>query len=205
MDKPVIYGISASRAFRSIWAIEEVGIEYDHVPTSFRGDAQSPEYLEINPNGRIPALVDGDLKLCESMAINLYLAKKYGGRLMPGDPDGEAQVNQWSVWAISEIEPLQMQIVVQKFFTPDEHRDEGVIARAAKGLARPLDVLDRSLAEQKYLLGEEFSIADLNVAGVMDLLSMVEFDLHNWANVERWLNDCRARPSYGKAKVVGVE
>ena len=83
MSKPTLYGISASRAFRSIWAIEEVGIEYEHVPTSFRGDAGQPEYLAINPNGRIPALVDGDLKLFESMAINLYLARQYGGDLMP--------------------------------------------------------------------------------------------------------------------------
>ncbi len=205
MDKPVIYGISASRAFRSIWAIEEVGVEYEHVPTSFRGDAQTPEYLDINPNGRIPALVDGDLKLCESMAINLYLARKYGGGLMPADAAGEAQANQWSVWAISEIEPLQMQIVVQKFFTPDEQRDEGVIARAGKALARPLSVLDAKLADQAYLLGEDFSIADLNVAGVMDLLTMVEFDLGEWPNVQRWLAACRERPSYGRAKVVGVE
>ncbi len=205
MDKPVIYGISASRAFRSIWAIEEVGIDYEHVPTSFRGDAQAPEYLDINPNGRIPALVDGDLQLCESMAINLYLARKYGGRLMPADAEGEAQANQWSVWAISEIEPLQMQIVVQKFFTPEEQRDEGVVARAEKALVRPLDVLDARLAHQTYLLGESFSIADLNVAGVMDLLSMVEFNLDSWSNVQRWLAACRERPSYGKAKVVGVE
>jgi glutathione S-transferase len=204
MSKPVLYGISASRAFRSIWAIEEIGIEYEHVPTSFRGDAQSEEYLAINPNGRIPALVDGDLKLFESMAINLYLAKKYGPQLLPGGLEGEALATQWSVWGISEIEPLQMQIVIQKLFTPEDKRDASVISRAERGLDRPLKVLDAHLADQPYLLGATFSLADLSLAGVMDLLSMIEFDTSPWANVHRWQQECYARDSYARAKQVGV-
>ena len=108
-----IYGIPGSRADRSLWAIEETGIEYEHIKTNFGEESKANEYLEINPNGRIPALVDGDLKLFESMAINLYLAKNYASDLYPTDPRDEAKANQWSVWAISEIEPLQMQIVQQ--------------------------------------------------------------------------------------------
>ena len=204
MSKPVLYGISGSRAFRSIWAIEEIGIDYDHVPTSFRGDAQSEEYLAINPNGRIPALVDGDLTLFESMAINMYLAKKYGPQLLPDGLEGEARALQWSVWAISEIEPLQMQIVIQKFFTPEDKRDAEVIARAERALDRPLKVLDAQLAERPYLLGDDFSLADLSLAGVMDLLNMVGFDASPWPNVQAWLQRCYARDSYARAKQVGV-
>ena len=87
MSLPVLYGTAGSRAFRSIWAAEEINLAYEHVPTSFRGDNQAEAYLRINPNGRIPALVDGDLTLFESMAINLYLAKHYGQHLIP-DADG---------------------------------------------------------------------------------------------------------------------
>ena len=108
-----VYGISGSRAIRALWGVEETGVDYEHVPTHFRGDAQSEDYLAVNPNGRIPALVDGELVLFESMAINLYLARTYGGDLYPTDPADEARAQQWSVWAISEIEPLQMQIVIQ--------------------------------------------------------------------------------------------
>ncbi|MEM9621871.1 MAG: glutathione S-transferase family protein [Pseudomonadota bacterium] len=205
MSKPKLYGISSSRAFRSIWAAQELGLDYEHVPTSFRGDAQQPEYLAVNPNGRIPALQDGDFKLFESMAINMYLAKKTGSNLLPDDLMGESLTWQWSVWAISEIEPLQMQIVIQKFFVPPERRDEAVVERAGKGLARPLQVLDAHLGQQVYLLGDHFSLADLNLAGVMDLLAMVEFDLSSWPNVETWLTNCRARPSYASAKRVGVD
>ncbi|MEM7099947.1 MAG: glutathione S-transferase family protein [Pseudomonadota bacterium] len=202
MGKPTIYGISASRAFRSIWAIEECGVDYEHVGTSFRGDAQAPEYLEVNPNGRIPALKDGDMTLFESMAINMYLARTYAPQLIPEDGQGEAKTWQWSVWGISEIEPLQMQIVVQKFFTPEDKRNDKVVQGATKGLSRPLDVLNDALSDQAYLLGSQFTLADLNLAGVMELLNMIEFDLSAFANVERWLADCQSRESYARAKAV---
>ena len=203
MSDVKLYGIAASRAFRSLWAAEEIGVDYDHVPTHFRGDAQSDEYRAINPNARIPALVDGDVALFESMAINLYLAKRYGEGLVPADPAGEAQVFQWSVWAISEIEPLQMQIVIQTFFTPEDKRDAQVIERASGALARPLGVLDAHLAGQDWLLGDAFTLADLNLAAVMDLLVMVQFDFSAFPNVGRWLEACQARPSYASAKALG--
>jgi glutathione S-transferase len=179
-------------------------VDYEHVATSFAADSKAPEYLAVNPNGRIPALVDGDLKLFESMAINTYLAKRYAPGLLPDDPAGEARALQWSVWGISEIEPLQMQLVVQKMFTPEDKRDPAVTARASKGLARPLGVLNDTLAANEYLLGDSFTIADLNVAAVMDLLGMVKFDLSAWPNVERWLTTCHARKSYSRAKAVGT-
>ena len=111
----------------------------------------------------------------------------------PSDVAGEAQAIQWSVWPISEIEPLQMQIVVQKFFTPEDQRDATVIERAEQGLGRPLKVLNDTLADRPYLLGDDFTIADLNVAAVMDLLGMVQFDLAAWPNVVAWRERCIAR------------
>jgi len=200
MSERKLYGVSSSRAIRSIWAIEEVGVEYEHIPTHFIGDSKQPEYLAINPNGRVPALVDGDLVLFESMAINLHLASAYGGDLFPRDAADQARANQWSVWAISEVEPLQMQIVVEKFFTPDERRDPKAVERASKGLQRPLAVLDAALSDRAYLLGGDFSIADLNVAAVMLLLQLVEFDYANHTNVKRWSEECYARPSLARAQ-----
>ena len=111
MTETRLYGVSSSRALRSIWAAEEVDLEYEHVPTHFMNDSKTEEYLAINPNGRVPALVDGEITLFESMAINLYLAKTYGGDLYPQDAAAEAETWQWSVWGISEIEPLQMAVV----------------------------------------------------------------------------------------------
>ena len=180
--------------------MEEVGIEYDHVPTDFRADSKSAEYLAVNPNGRIPALVDGDLRLFESMAINLYLAKTYGDRLYPSDPAAEARTWQWSVWAISEIEPVQMQLVMQQIFTPAEKRDSAVIERAGAALQRPLQVLDQALADRDWLVSDSFGIADLNVAAVMLLLNMVDFDYSTHANAQRWAQSCYARPALARAQ-----
>ena len=197
-----IFGIPGSRADRSLWAIEETGIEYEHIKTNFGEESKSTEYLDVNPNGRIPALIDGDLKLCESMAINLYLAKHYAPDLYPSNPKDEAIAHQWSVWGISEIEPLQMQIVVQKFFVPKEKRDQSVIDNATKGLKRPLTVLDQSLQDKEYLLSNQFSIADLNVASVMLLLVAVKTDLSAFENVAAWIDRCHARPALGRARAL---
>ena len=199
MTTPQLFGTSASRALRAIWGIEEVGIAYEHVPVSYGSDSKAAAYLAVNPNGRIPALIDGDLQLFESMAINLYLCKRYGAGLYPADAQDEARAWQWSVWAISEIEPLQMQIVIQKLFTPEEKRNPKVSEGAAKGLQRPLRVLDAALAGRDWLVGEHFSVADLNVASVMHLMKSIAFDHAAHANVQRWADACHARPALARA------
>ncbi len=199
MSKPKLFGISGSRALRALWGIEEVGIDYEQVPVTFGADSKAADYLVVNPNGRIPALVDGDVRLFESMAINLYLAKRYGGALYPTNANDEAQAWQWSVWGISEIEPLQMQIVVQKLFTPQDKRNPKVVEAASKALQRPLKVLDAALAGRDWLIGKQFSVADLNVAAVMQLMKMIQFSYAEHANVQRWADACYARPALARA------
>ena len=203
MAKPKLYGVAGSRAIRSLWAIEDIGIDYEHVPVNFTDESKKAEYLTVNPNGRIPALQDGDLTLFESMAINLYLAKTYGGALYPSDPAGEAQTWQWSVWVMTEIEAAQMDILAQKFFVPADKRDPEVITTAEKTLDRPLKVLDATLAQKQWLVGSDFSIADLNVAGVMLISKIVKFDYSAYPNVKFWLDACYARPSLKRAQNVG--
>lgn len=199
MAKPRLFGISGSRALRSLWAIEEVGIDYEHVPVSYGADSKEASYLSVNPNGRIPALIDGELQLFESMAINMYLAKTYGGALYPTNAADEARAWQWTVWGISEVEPLQMQIVIQTFFTPEEKRNPKLVEGATKGLQRPLKVLDAALAGRDWLVGAAFSVADLNLAGVMRLMKMIKFDYSAHTNVQRWADACYARPALARA------
>ena len=203
MTRPTLFGTSDSRALRAVWGIEEVGIDYQHVPTNYAAESKAADYLAINPNGRIPALIDGDLQLFESMAINLYLAKRYGGGLYPANAADEARAWQWSVWAISEIEPLQMQIVIQMLFTPEEKKNPKVIPGATKGLQRPLKVLDAALAGRDWLLGNAFSVADLNVASVMHLMKNIQFDYSAHTNVQRWADACYARPALARALARG--
>jgi len=196
-----IYGVSRSRAIRSLWAIEETGIDYTHVPTHFFKESKTDEYLGVNPNGRIPALVDGDVALFESMAINLYLARKYAPELYPSDPALEAQVNQWSVWGISEIEFLQMQVIIQIMLHKD-NMNQRAMDEAMEALPRPLKVLDEHLADRDYLLGDSFTIADLNVSAVMLLLDMIKFDLTGFKNVSEWQARCYARDALKRAQAL---
>ena len=203
MTRPTLFGTSDSRALRAVWGIEEVGIDYQHIPTNYAAESKAADYLAINPNGRIPALIDGDLQLFESMAINLYLAKRYGGGLYPANAADEARAWQWSVWAISEIEPLQMQIVIQTLFTPEEKKNPKVIPGATKGLQRPLKVLDAALAGRDWLLGNAFSVADLSVASVMHLMKNIQFDYSAHTNVQRWADACYARPALARALARG--
>ena len=204
MAQPKLYGIPGSRALRSIWAIEEVGIDYELVPTNFMGDSKKPEYLAINPNGRIPALVDGDVTLFESMAINLYLAKTYGGDLYPSGPADEARAWQWSVWGLTEIEPHLMAILLNRMMLPEDQRDPAKVDQAEESLKRPLGVLEAHLADREHLLGGAFSIADLNVASVLAMSAMVGFDgISEHPKASAWLSAATGRPSFARAGKAG--
>jgi len=196
-----LYGIPQSRALRSLWALEELGVPYQLERTAFGTDSRRPDYLKINPNGRIPALVDGDVTLFESMAINLYLAKKYDeAGLYPRELADEARAVQWSIWGMTEIEPSLLVLLMNRMFLPPTQRDEAAARAAQERLGPALRVLDGALAEKRYLLGEKFTIADLNVASVLSWALLVELDLAKTPNVDRWLRECTARPALAKAQ-----
>jgi glutathione S-transferase len=198
-----LYGIPASRAFRSLWAIEELGVEYENVPVHFIGDSKKPEYLAINPNGRIPALVDGDVTLFESMAINLYLAKKYDGGLRPKTLEDEARAVQWSFWGMTELEPHLMKVLLNRILLPESQRDAAEADAGARALQAPLRVLDDALAGSAFLLGDAFTIADLNVASVLSLANFAGFEFSNFERVKRWFDACIARPGAARARGAG--
>ena len=194
-----LYGISRSRAARSLWALEEIGIEYENVPIHFMGDTKKPDFLALNPNGRVPVLTDGEVTLFESMAINLYLAKKYDGGLQPKTLEDEARAVQWSFWGMTELEPSLIQMLLHRVMLPEEKRDASQIEAAAQALERPLRVLDGQLADRPHLLGDAFSIADLNVASVLSLAKIVSFELDAFPHVKRWFDACLSRPAFTRA------
>ena len=195
-----LYGVPASRAFRSLWALEEIGVGYDLVHTNFLDDVKKPEYLAINPNGHIPALVDDDVKLFESMAINLYLARRYDGGLWPGTLEDQARAVQWSFWAMTELEPHLMPMVLHKVMLPEPERDAGAVTAAEQAIEKPLQVLDDALSARPHLLGEAFTIADLNVASVLGMAQFVGFSFATFAHVQRWFDACASRPAMARAQ-----
>src|SRR5689334_19568181 len=115
-----IYGIPRSRTMRTLWMLEELGVPYDRVDVSFVNQTRTPEFLKVNPNGHIPALQDGDLVLFESLAINLYLARKYDKGLWPKTVDDEGRAYQWSLWAMTELEEPVLTALLHRMFLPKD-------------------------------------------------------------------------------------
>jgi glutathione S-transferase len=191
-----LYGAMASRAHRTVWMLKELGLPFQHVPTHFMdGSTRKPEFLALNPNGRVPVLSDDGFLIHESMAINLYLARKYGGPLAPQGLHEEALATQWSLWVVTEVEkPLLLASAHRKLFAEGQHDEEQAQMAIAK-LDRPFKVLDAHLARRPHLLGERFTVADLNVATVMDLAPQCGIALRDWPHVDEWHRRCLARPA----------
>lgn len=196
-----IYGVPASRTARCLWMLEELGVEYENVPVHFIGEAQKPDFLKINPNGRIPALDDDGVVLWESLAINLYLARKYGEHeFWPSAEADQAQTVQWSIWAMTEVEPPLMEMLMHRAFLPEAQRDEAAAAAGEQALHRPFGVLDQALEGDHYILGSEFQAVDLNVCSVASWATRFgRMDLSNFPNASRWLAACTSRPSLKRA------
>ena len=200
MAKLKIYGTAFSRARRALWAARETGVDFDLVQVDpHDGSTKKPEYLAINPNGRIPAIDDDGTKLFESFAIVLYLAKKYGSGgaapIYPSNLADEGRVLQWSFWAVNEIDPNMNAVLYERVFKPEAERNPAVADRAAEALKTPLSVLDGVLAGRKWLVGEGFTAADLNVAASIGAGAMAKFDFSAWPHVVEWLGRCNARPA----------
>ena len=196
-----IYGIPGSRAFRVLWALRELGLEFENVPTSFIGDTRTAEFLKLNPNGHIPVLVDGTTVLWESLAINLYLARQYGaGTLWPASVADEGRTFQWSFWAMTEVEAPLLQALMHRRVLPKDQRDESVAAAAEAKLAAPFGVIDGALRGREYLLGGGFTIADLNVAAVLQWANGASIDLTRWPQLAGWLKRCTDRPACKAAR-----
>ena len=190
-----IYGIARTRAYRVLWMAMELGLDYEHLPIEI-GDAgaRSPEFLAINPNGRLPVIVDGGFVLFESLAITLYLAKKHSlGKLYPATLEGEAKAWQWSFWAIAEVDRGVNIWSLHAVRLPPEERNASLREEALKVIAGPFQVLDAALAKTPYLLGSDFTVADLNVAAVIS--RAIEMDLSATPHLKAWLRRCLDRPA----------
>ena len=193
-----LYGIPRSRAIRPLWMLEELGVPYENVEVSFVNETRTPEFLRLNPNGHIPVLRDGSLTLWESLAINLYLARKYDNGLWPRTAEDEGRTFQWSFWTMTELEEPVLTAVTRRWSLPREERDPKKAEDAAERFKTPLRVLDGALVGRRYLVGDAFTVADLNVASVMSSALIARLDLSSAPNVRGWLDRCTERPAFAR-------
>jgi glutathione S-transferase len=194
-----IYGIARTRAFRALWMAMELGIDYEHDPVEI-GDAgaRTPEFLAINPNGRLPVIVDDGFVLFESLAITMYLAKKHSpGKLYPAMLEDEARLWQWTSWALTEVDRGVNIWSLHAVRLPEAERDAAKRQEALKVIAAPFKVLDAAVSAQPYLLGNDFTVADLNVSAVIS--RAIEMDLSAVPNLKAWLTRCLERPAARQA------
>ena len=150
-----VYGQGQSRALRTLWMAEELGIDFKHVPTRFADEAKTPEFKKINPNGRVPAIDDDGFVVWESMAVNLYLAKKYGGDLGPKDLEEDATATQWSFWVMTEVEKTLLQALFHTLGIMNVEKDAAKAAACLEELEPAFTVLNGALEGKEYLMMRE--------------------------------------------------
>jgi glutathione S-transferase len=202
-----LYGTAKSRASRSLLALEEMGLPYEHVALGreLRNPASDDRKLlnSLNPNGHVPVLDHDGFLIWESMAINLYLAETFANPLWPNDPRLRGRIWQWSFWAQTEMDRKDWEL-------PRRSGDEEAIARMTNAKIATLGILDKALAAGAYLLGDAFTLADLNVASTLSQpnedgkIDWQRLDpaAHDLRHLADWLARCTSRASWQRVALL---
>ena len=170
MERMKVYGAPPTRVLRVLWVLNELQIDYELVPINPGSEeARSPEFLALNPTGKLPVLIDGDVVLAESAAIQLYLAEKLPARgLIPGDVAQRAQMYRWIFFLVTEIEQPLWRVARNTAVYPKERRIPADIANATRDCKAMLAVLEKHMQGREYLVGDHLSVADFNAAYTLD-------------------------------------
>jgi glutathione S-transferase len=176
-----LYEFGPTRSIRVRWTLQELGVEFDSTVVDLRaGEHRRPEFLALNPAGKLPVLVDGELVFTESAAIVLYLAEKYPDRkLVPGDPAARAEHNRWLLFAVTELEQPLWRITRNTALYPQELRMPGDVKQASREFKAMADVLERHMEGRQWVAGDSVTVADFVTAYTLD-----------WANEFQLLDAC---------------
>ncbi|MGO9604242.1 MAG: glutathione S-transferase family protein [Candidatus Binataceae bacterium] len=180
------------------FALLELGLQYEMVPIDLlKREQRVPEFLALNPCGRVPVLVDGDLALWESHAILAYLGEKTG-KLWPTTLAGRADALRWLFFLTSAISPPTTEVAFNRIAvklsggTPDE----AAIARGEKALPEPLRIVDHHLATRKWMLGNDFSLVDCDYGPTFNVLDKAGFSFGDFPYVRAYLDAIRSRTAW---------
>ena len=198
MNRLKLYGGRTGSSLRCHWAFIEAGVEYENLPLNMREREHKQEpFLKLNPNGQVPVLIDGDFVLTESIAINDYVAEKFMPALLGTNPEEKALVLQWSLWGGFNLQRYFGQLVNYRWTGV---RDERTIEEGRKGLDRFIPVLDGALKGKKFLVGEKFTLADINVFSVLTYNASNDYDLSGFKHLTAWMEAMAGRPGYKTAR-----
>lgn len=196
-----VYGCPKTRSNRVVWALEEVGAAYDyHKIDLFAGEGRKPAYLALNPGGKVPALVDGDLILTESAAICTYIGDRFpasGLTPLVGSPE-RAQYNQWCFFVMSELEQPLWTIAKHRFALPEKRRVPAVIETAQWEWGVAAQVLATGLREREFLVGGQFTAADILTARTLAWARTFDMPCGH-APLDAYADRLLARPALARA------
>lgn len=197
-----LYTSATPNGWKASITLEELGVPYTlHALSLSKGDQKTADFLKINPNGRIPAIVDrdeGDFAVFESGALMIYLAEKYG-RLLPTDRKGRSEVIQWLMFQMGGLGPMQGQANV--FFRYAPEKIPYAIERYQTETKRLYKVLDTRLADREFLCGD-YSIADIANWSWASIHFWAGVDISDLPNLQRWIETIRARPAVQRGIVI---
>ncbi|WP_061248840.1 glutathione S-transferase family protein [Leptospira noguchii] len=196
-----LYSASTPNGRKISIMLEELGIPYTIHPINLDKLEQKEEwFLKINPNGRIPAIIDkdnGNFAVFESGAILIYLAEKTG-KLLPKDPKEKSTVIQWLMFQMGGVGPMQGQAGVFLKYAPE--KIPFAINRYQNETKRLYSVLDKRLSESKFLGGKDLSIADIATWPWVNIHDWAEISLDEFPNLKRWNDELEKRPAFIKGK-----
>jgi glutathione S-transferase len=198
-DSIVILGRNSSVNVQKVtWCAAELGLTVDRkdVGGAFGGN-DTAEYLAMNPNGKIPVLIDGDHIMWESNAIVRYLVDQYStGILQPKTMAARGIAQQWMDWTLGEFQAPMTVVFWTLIRTAPEDRDMDALAKGVKDAGRLLDMLDRLLADREFVAGDELSFGDIPVGGFVNRWFNLDIERPSQPNVERWYQTLSQRPGF---------
>jgi glutathione S-transferase len=190
-----LYEFPPTRSIRVRWTLQELGVPFEAVTVNMvAGEHKQPAFLKVNPAGKLPALVDGDLVLTESVAICLYLAEKYPEKgFIPRDPAQRAELYKWVMFAATELEQPLWRMARNQNVYPENRRVPADVANAQQDFAEMAAVLDAHLKSREFLVGKTVTVADFIMAYTLDWANEVGL-LGDFPNLKAYIARMYARP-----------
>lgn len=202
-----LYTVLGSPNCRKVLAtVNYLNMDIEHIELDFSsGDLTKPQFLEVNPNGMVPALEDGDFKLWESNAIMQYLADKYGpNELLPDDPRIRADITRWQCWDLAHFNNAISHITFEKMFRPmmlGQEPNDVLLEEGVQRFHRHAPVLEAQLENRRFVLGDNVTLADFSLASQAKLYEPAGVPINDYPNIKAWLSRLDELPAWSSIPV----
>jgi glutathione S-transferase len=196
----------SSNVQKVLWCCGELGLDFDRVDLGGKfGGNKEKSYLDMNPNGLVPTIQDGDFVLWESNSIMRYLVEKYGqGRLLPPTPEGRASANRWMDWQLTTLGPSIVPLFWTLIRTPQEKRDPNVVNSALEKTSNAWKIVDQQLTRNPYVAGDALTLGDIPLGVWAYRWYNLPIERPRFAQIDAWYKRLCQRPAYQKHIMIPV-